>query len=259
MPVQSYYYKYVWLPIALLGLNVQRLLSALLFRTQKTTSIAAWSVIIFLSYVAGNQSQVPHIAYASSDSSVMSPAQVAAGEPVVVVTDNPSPSIVPESKLVLSATPAPAANEPQPVQISPSPTPIVPSLAASPKSVAAVKPASPARPAVPSVSLATSPVQYANTYAFGQCTYYAASRRAIPSYWGNANSWFYNARAGGWRVGYVPAVHAIAWTSVGSFGHVAFVEQVSGSQVYISEMNFNGNWNRVTYRWVAANSFGYIY
>lgn len=98
-----------------------------------------------------------------------------------------------------------------------------------------------------------------NGYAFGYCTWYVASRRNIPSNWGNANQWYYNAQASGFKVGSVPIPGAIAWTGAGYYGHVAYVESVSGSMVTISEMNYNGNWDRVTERTVPAGDFLYIY
>ena len=98
-----------------------------------------------------------------------------------------------------------------------------------------------------------------NGYAYGYCTYYVASRRSLPSFWGNANGWYYNAQASGFTVGNKPVAGAVAWTPAGYYGHVAYVEQVSGNQVLISEMNYNGNWNRVTTRWVPSYSFRYIY
>jgi surface antigen len=98
-----------------------------------------------------------------------------------------------------------------------------------------------------------------NGYAFGYCTYYVASRRSVPSNWGNANQWYYNAQASGFSVGSTPVPGAIAWTGAGYYGHVAYVESVSGNNVTISEMNFNGNWDKVTYRTVSASSFLYIY
>jgi surface antigen len=98
-----------------------------------------------------------------------------------------------------------------------------------------------------------------NGYAYGYCTYYVASRRGVPSNWGNANTWYYNAQASGFRVGSVPVPGAIAWTGAGYYGHVAYVEAVNGSNVTVSEMNYNGNWNRVTSRTVPASTFRYIY
>jgi surface antigen len=98
-----------------------------------------------------------------------------------------------------------------------------------------------------------------NGYAFGYCTYYVATRRSIPSNWGNANAWYYNAQAAGFSVGSVPVPGAIAWTGAGYYGHVAYVESVSGGNVTVSEMNFNGGWDRVTWRTTSASSFRYIY
>jgi surface antigen len=98
-----------------------------------------------------------------------------------------------------------------------------------------------------------------NGYSFGYCTWYVASRRSVPSNWGNANAWYYNAQASGFSVGSVPVPGAIAWTGAGYYGHVAYVEGVSGGMVTVSEMNYNGNWDRVTSRTVPASSFRYIY
>lgn len=95
-------------------------------------------------------------------------------------------------------------------------------------------------------------------YAYGQCTYYVASRRQVGARWGNARTWMANAQAEGYLTGPIPVPGAIAWTPSGWYGHVAFVEQVEGERVLISEMNFAG-WNRVSQRWVAASAFGYIY
>lgn len=99
----------------------------------------------------------------------------------------------------------------------------------------------------------------ANGYAYGYCTYYVASRRGVPGNWGDAVSWYGNAAASGYGVGSTPAPGAIAWTGAGYYGHVAYVESVSGNMVTVSEMNFNGNWGRVTSRTVPASSFRYIY
>ena len=99
----------------------------------------------------------------------------------------------------------------------------------------------------------------ANGYSYGYCTYYVASRRSVPSSWGNANQWLYNARASGFSTGSVPVAGAIAWSGAGYYGHVAYVESVNGNTVTVSEMNFNGAWNRVTSRSVSASSFSYIY
>lgn len=99
----------------------------------------------------------------------------------------------------------------------------------------------------------------ANGYAFGYCTYYVASRRYVPTSWGNANSWYYDAQYSGYKVGSAPAAGAIAWTGAGYYGHVAYVEKVQGGQVEVSEMNYNGGWDRVDTRWASAGEFRYIY
>ncbi|MBW4061414.1 CHAP domain-containing protein [Candidatus Saccharibacteria bacterium] len=99
---------------------------------------------------------------------------------------------------------------------------------------------------------------YANSYSRGQCTWYVASRRQVPSNWGNANSWYYHAVAAHWSTGSAPAVGAIATTTAGYYGHVALVEQVSGNQVLVAEMNYNGLY-QIDHRWTNAGSWRYIY
>lgn len=98
-----------------------------------------------------------------------------------------------------------------------------------------------------------------NGYAFGYCTYYVASRRYVPQSWGNAANWYYAAKASGYSVGSTPAVGAIAWTPAGYYGHVAYVESVSGGTVTVSEMNYGGGWDRIDYRTTSASDFRYIY
>lgn len=98
-----------------------------------------------------------------------------------------------------------------------------------------------------------------NGYAYGYCTWYVASRRSVPSNWGNAVSWYGSAQASGFGVSSAPAPGAIAWERG---NHVAYVESVSGGMVTVSEMNYwsnGGGWNRVSYRTVPASSFLYIY
>ena len=98
-----------------------------------------------------------------------------------------------------------------------------------------------------------------NGYAYGYCTWYVASRRAVPAYWGDASAWYYNAQASGFSVGSVPEVGAIAWTGAGYYGHVAIVVGASGGNVTISEMNGPAGWGKVDTRTVPASSFRYIY
>lgn len=101
-------------------------------------------------------------------------------------------------------------------------------------------------------------VSYANSYSRGQCTFYVASQRNVPSNWGNAREWLANARAAGWVTGNVPRVGAIAWTGAGRAGHVAIVRAVTGSQILVQEMNYNGV-GVVSSRVANASEFVYIY
>lgn len=102
-----------------------------------------------------------------------------------------------------------------------------------------------------------------NGYDYGWCTYYVATRVAVPNNWGNANTWDDYARLSGWTVSSRPVVGAIAQTDSGWGGHVAFVEAVSpdGTQIKYSDMNGLAGWGRVGYSgWVPASSFPhYIY
>ena len=108
-----------------------------------------------------------------------------------------------------------------------------------------------------------------NHFAYGQCTWYVASRRCIP--WsGNANQWYYNAAAMGFKEGHTPEVGAVVvfWPGgdgASSSGHVAYVEAVGptngvpAGEFKLSEMNFSGNgggWDRVSYRVLPNNSSG---
>lgn len=92
-----------------------------------------------------------------------------------------------------------------------------------------------------------------NKYAFGNCTWYAYERRMqlgrpVGSYWGNAATWAMNARAAGLAVDTNPEVGAIIQNGGGA-GHVGIVESVNpGESITLSEMNYAGNFNRVTSR-----------
>jgi N-acetylmuramoyl-L-alanine amidase len=103
-----------------------------------------------------------------------------------------------------------------------------------------------------------------NGYAYGYCTYYAASRVSVPTNWGNANTWDDYARLSGWTVSSRPVAGAIAQSDIMSYlGHVAYVEAVSadGSQIKYSDMNGISGWGRVGFSdWVPASVFQhYIY
>ena len=100
-----------------------------------------------------------------------------------------------------------------------------------------------------------------NRYAFGNCTWYAYERRMqlgrpVGSFWGNAATWAAYARAAGYLVNNTPVVGAVMQNG-GGYGHVAVVESVNADgSITISEMNYAGNFNRVTSRTVDAGSVG---
>ena len=108
-----------------------------------------------------------------------------------------------------------------------------------------------------------------DSFAYGQCTWYVASRRCIP-WGGNANQWYYNAAAAGFQEGHTPTPGAVVvfWPGgdgASSVGHVADVEAVGPTSTVPagfflqSEMNFFGNgggWARVSYRVLPNNSPG---
>lgn len=100
-------------------------------------------------------------------------------------------------------------------------------------------------------------------FPYGQCTYYVATKRQV-TWSGNAGQWYWNAQAAGRPVGKVPQAGAIMVSYEGvALGHVAYVEIVNqdGSFV-VSEMNYNGNWGRVTSRTIVPGTVyivGFVY
>jgi len=103
--------------------------------------------------------------------------------------------------------------------------------------------------------------QYANSFPYGWCTWYAASRRYVP--WsGNAGDWYWNAQAMGYAVGSVPQPGAIVVLRESWWGHVAIVEAVYGGSFLISEMNGVAGWGVVGTRILPSNYgaiVGFIY
>jgi len=103
-----------------------------------------------------------------------------------------------------------------------------------------------------------------DSFPYGQCTWYIASRRAV-SWGGNAIAWWWNA-AGIRPEGHVPVLGAIVVFRIGWDGHVGYVEHVNldGSFV-IGEMNYwanGGGWGRVDHRTIGAHDgsiVGFIY
>jgi len=112
-------------------------------------------------------------------------------------------------------------------------------------------------------SFGSSAIYGYNGYDWGFCTWYVANRIAVPSNWGNANTWDNLAPMSGWTVSSEPRAGAIAQTDRGSFGHVAYVEAVSedGSMIKYSDMNGLAGFGRVGYSdWVPTSKFPhYIY
>jgi len=90
-------------------------------------------------------------------------------------------------------------------------------------------------------------------YPYGECTQYVWSKRPVGR-WGNASTWYSMAQAEGWAVGSTPKVGAIGQQG----NHVVLIEKVKGSQVYLSERNYdyNGSYRE---RWANASDFVYIY
>ena len=98
-----------------------------------------------------------------------------------------------------------------------------------------------------------------------QCTSFAAFRLRgvngfeLPGAYGNAGEWGYRARREGYRVDNKPAIGAIAWSTAGGYGHVAWVSNVMGDNIEIEEYNYDykGNYNK---RIVKANKMtGFIH
>ncbi len=131
-----------------------------------------------------------------------------------------------------------------------------------------------AAPAVPRTPIAARPYESftpsgtalsgkagaGHKFPYGYCTWYVAQRRYVP--WsGNAGTWLYHAKSMGYSTGKTPRPGAIIVTSESWWGHVGIVEKVSGSNVTISEMNYNG-WAKKDFRVLDARSRiikGYIY
>lgn len=79
------------------------------------------------------------------------------------------------------------------------------------------------------------------------------------SRWGNANTWGTVAKSLGVTVNKTPAVGAVAWWNTGTYGHVAWVSKVSGSNVTIEEYNWGTAGKYGTRTIAASNPTGYIH
>lgn len=134
--------------------------------------------------------------------------------------------------------------------VVPPPMPIVaPEPLYTAPETATMAPSAPVLPVSPSTS---------NSYAYGNCTWYVASKVAVPPFWGNANQWTYSARAAGYKVGSVPVVGSVAATSSGPFGHVALVVGVNSGTVTVTEMNATSGFGAVDTQTYPTSHFDYI-
>ncbi len=83
-------------------------------------------------------------------------------------------------------------------------------------------------------------------FPYGYCTWYVAQRRYVP--WsGNAGTWLYHAKVAGYKTSRIPHVGSIMVSSSSYWGHVAYVEKVSGNKITVSEMNYKA-WGKKDYR-----------
>ena len=107
-------------------------------------------------------------------------------------------------------------------------------------------------------------VQAGNPYSGGyaNCTWTAWQKAydrlsvALPG-WGNAGTWYSSAAGAGYSVGASARANSIAvWRAGGSntTGHVAFVTQVSGSQMHILEGGYQGGYHE---GWVPTSGTEY--
>lgn len=134
-----------------------------------------------------------------------------------------------------------------------------------PGGVMPTPPAPPAKPKTPSKPGITPPKTYdagtGHLFPWGYCTYYVATKVHVP-WGGNAKNWLANAKAYGAVVTKTPTVGAIVVTNDSRrYGHVALVEQVSGDQFLVSEMNYKGK-GIISTRWIDSDSSsvkGFIY
>jgi surface antigen len=79
---------------------------------------------------------------------------------------------------------------------------------------------------------------------------------------GNAKEWIHNAKIAGIPWGKTPKVNSVGVKTSGTYGHVVWVEAVSGNRIYISQYNYviNGVKGEYSEMWIDASAFdGYIY
>ena len=134
-------------------------------------------------------------------------------------------------------------------------------------------PSTPVAPAPPAtgtpVATRGATITYNEGYA-GSCVWYVMDRfhqmtGVYPKAFGDARYLATGAAASGWTVSSKPRVNSIAIFQPGQngagapTGHAAWVEQISGNQIYIGEMNAP-NAYQITHRWLTpAAGVQYIY
>lgn len=91
----------------------------------------------------------------------------------------------------------------------------------------------------------TNGVPFTNTYGGG------------PK-WSDAANWGYAAQSKGFTVNDTPARGAVAWSTKGQYGHVAWVSAVNGNNVTIEEYNYSYT-GRYNTRTVNSSEFQYIH
>lgn len=100
-----------------------------------------------------------------------------------------------------------------------------------------------------------------NTYAAGNCTWYAKDRRPdLPNNLGNANTWATEAAAQGIPTGSRARPGAIGVSLEGYYGHVVYVEaiQPNDGTMTISEMNYGGLYQMNT-RTISTAGWSFVY
>jgi surface antigen len=129
-------------------------------------------------------------------------------------------------------------------------------------------PYTPYTPAAP-VTARGATITYNEGYA-GSCVFYALDRfhqvtGVYPKAFGDARYLATGAAASGWATGSTPRINSLAVFQPGQngagapTGHVAWVEQVSGNQIYVAEMNAPTAYV-VTRRWLTpVSGVRYVY
>ena len=105
--------------------------------------------------------------------------------------------------------------------------------------------------------------QAGNPYGGGysNCTWtawqlaYERAGAALPG-WGNAGQWYDNAARSGYSVGTAPRGKSIAvWTDSG-YGHVGYVTEIRGDQMYVCEGGYNGSYHEGWLNIYAKRNYG---